>query len=32
MAEELEADPNVSEVSKQSEASTDEPTSIVEPS
>ena len=32
MAEELEADPNVSEVAEQSEAATDEPTSIVEPS
>ena len=32
MAEELEADPNVSEDADQSEAVTDEPTATVEPS
>jgi hypothetical protein len=32
MAEELEADPNVSEVADQSEAAAEEPTAIVEPS
>ena len=32
MAEDLEADPNVSEVAEQLESSADEPTSTVEPS